>query len=427
MTWNITWNRKKEDKVKRTFGIRFAAVVMALLIVFGGLPAAGSRAEAAVAPKTASNFGEYRAYWFAFYDYENFRDHYKNTKANFTKYFRTVVKRGKKLNMNTIIVHVRPCGDAMYPSAYFPWSEFLTGKQGKNPGYDPLKIMVQVAHADGLRIEAWINPYRISLDSTSYSRLSSDNQARIWHNTKGKGRNVLSYGGKLYYNPSKVAVRKLIVNGVKEIVRNYDVDGIHMDDYFYPSFSRWSVSRTFDAKEYKKSVFKRRGYSITTYRRAQVNSLVRQIYSAVKQIDPNVTFGISPAGNPSALASSYAYYVDVNKWLKSNNYIDYITPQIYWGYYNPYCPYRGTLRKWVKMAMRSKVKLYIGIAVYKAGHRVGDSSKERREWRSANILAKEIKYARKYKTVKGFAFFDYSDLVSSTSRKQVLKLKNVLK
>ncbi|MBQ9155203.1 MAG: family 10 glycosylhydrolase [Eubacterium sp.] len=371
--------------------------------------------------------GEYRAFWFAFYDYDDFRKHHKNNASSFTSYFANVVKNGKKLGMNTIIVHVRPFGDAMYKSSYFPWSANISGRQGKSPGYDPLKIMVEEAHRQNMRIEAWINPYRVTKSSTNYKKLAKSNPARKWHSQKGKRRNVLSYGGQLYYNPAKAEVRKLIVNGVKEIVMNYDVDGIHMDDYFYPSFSASNVSKAFDAPEYKKSKERKQGKSISSFRRTQVNLLVKQIHAAVKAINPDVTFGISPAGSPSDLSSNYQHYVDYRTWLRSSSYIDYICPQIYWGFKHSYAKFDTYTGKWVSAARNSRVKLYIGIAVYKAGHNVGSNSRERKEWRSdTNVLKKQIAYGRKRK-VDGFAFFDYSDLVSRTSSKAVKKMRKELK
>lgn len=141
-----------------------------------------------------SKANEYKAFWFSYYDYDAYRAKYKKRNAStFKKYFRKVVKKGKSLGMNCIIVHVRPFGDAMYKSKYFPWSKCISGKQGKNPGFDPLKIMTSVAHANGMKIEAWINPYRVAAGSTNYSRLSSKNPARKWHNNKKTRRNVLAY------------------------------------------------------------------------------------------------------------------------------------------------------------------------------------------------------------------------------------------
>lgn len=364
----------------------------------------GNQAEQTV--ETMAKADEYKAFWFSYYDYDAYRAKYKKRNAStFKKYFTQVVKKGKSIGMNCVIVHVRPFGDAMYKSKYFPWSKCISGKQGKNPGYDPLKIMTSVAHANGMKIEAWINPYRVAAGSANYNKLSSKNPARKWHKNKKTRRNVLAYKGSLYYNPAKAQVRKLIVNGVKEIVQNYDVDGIHMDDYFYPTFSSSNVN----------------------FRRQQVNILVKDIHGAVKAINPNVTFGISPAGNIDNLTSRYSYYVDINKWLNSSDYVDYICPQIYWGFKHPYAKFDKVTNRWMKAAKSKKVKVYIGIAVYRAGHNTGAGSRERREWKSdANVLKKQVQYARK-KGCDGFAFFDYQDLKSRTSAKAVKRLKKVLK
>ena len=394
----------------------------------GSVAVNAAEASDTQAEQTTANTDEYKAFWFSYYDYTAYRAKYKKRNATtFKKYFTEAVKKGKSLGMNCIIVHVRPFGDAMYKSKYFPWSKCISGKQGKNPGYDPLKIMTQVAHANGMKIEAWINPYRVASGSTNYKKLSTKNPARKWHNKKKTRRNVLAYKGSLYYNPAKAQVRNLIVNGVKEIVENYDVDGIHMDDYFYPAFSSSNVNSAFDAKEYRASTMAKGKQNIVSFRREQVNMLVKAIHSAVKSIDPIVTFGISPAGNIDNLTSRYSYYVDINKWLNSSDYVDYICPQIYWGFKHPYAKFDRVTNRWMNAAKSKKVKVYIGIAVYRAGHNIGAGSAERREWRSdANILKKQVQYARK-KGCDGFAFFDYQDLKSKKSAKAVIQLKKVLK
>lgn len=394
----------------------------------GSVAVNAAAASDAQTEQTTVNTDEYKAFWFSYYDYTAYRAKYKKRNATtFKKYFTQAVKKGKSLGMNCIIVHVRPFGDAMYKSKYFPWSKCISGKQGKNPGYDPLKIMTQVAHANGMKIEAWINPYRVASGSTNYKKLSTKNPARKWHNKKKTRRNVLAYKGSLYYNPAKAQVRNLIVNGVKEIVENYDVDGIHMDDYFYPAFSSSNVNSAFDAKEYRASTMAKGKQNIVSFRREQVNMLVKAIHSAVKSIDPSVTFGISPAGNIDNLTSRYSYYVDINKWLNSSDYVDYICPQIYWGFKHPYAKFDRVTNRWMNAAKSKKVKVYIGIAVYRAGHNIGAGSAERREWRSdANILKKQAQYARK-KGCDGFAFFDYQDLKSKKSAKAVKQLKKVLK
>ena len=378
--------------------------------------------------KMVSDGEEYRAYWFSFYNYSQYQAKYKKQSAsNFKSYFPSVLKHGKELGMNHIIVHVRPFGDAIYESKYFPWSSYISGEQGRDPGFDPLEIMVSAAHENGMKIEAWINPYRVTLNSTDYKKLSKDNPARKWQEGKSTKRNVLSYGGSLYYNPAKKEVRELIVNGVREIVENYDVDGIHMDDYFYPSFTEENVDTAFDAREYHQSKEKKQGMSIAEYRRNQVNTLVRQIRKAIQEIDPEVTYGISPAGNLENLTSDYAYYVDIKRWLASDQYVDYICPQIYWGFQHPTAGFERVADQWAKLCKDSPVKLYIGIGVYRAGHEEGDSPSEQKEWKSdADVLKKQVKYGRK-KKADGFAFFDYRDLIGHAAKDAVNQLKTVLK
>ena len=393
-----------------------------------GQPGGGSEGDkASSVPAMAQGNQEYRAFWFSYYDYTDYLDRCGGASADsFASYFNKVCVNGKKLGMNRVIAHVRPFADALYKSDYFPWSEYISGEQGVNPGFDPLKIMVSVAHKNGLKIEAWINPYRVAYH-TSFSRLSEKNPARIWHNTEGKKRNVLVYDGAIYFNPSKIDVRNLIVKGVREIVQKYDVDGIHMDDYFYPSFSSGNVSSSFDAYEYHKSPQKRKGVSIADYRRNMVNRLVRRVHRAVKSVRPGCTFGISPAGFIDNLTSPYQYYVDINTWLNSKEYVDYICPQIYWGFKHPAAQFDKMVRQWKVKARSGKVRLYLGIGVYKAGHDVGAGSAERTEWRYDNrILAKMVRYGR-VRGVRGFAFFDYSDLISDTSRNAVKHLRTVLR
>lgn len=152
---------------------------------FGSVAVNAAETSDAQTEQTTANTDEYKAFWFSYYDYTAYRAKYKKRNATtFKKYFTQAVKKGKSLGMNCIIVHVRPFGDAMYKSKYFPWSKCISGKQGKNPGYDPLKIMTQVAHANGMKIEAWINPYRVASGSTNYKKLSTKNPARKWQDRK---------------------------------------------------------------------------------------------------------------------------------------------------------------------------------------------------------------------------------------------------
>lgn len=195
--------------------------------------------------------------------------------------------------MNVLIVQVRPFGDALYESKYFPWSHLLTGRQGINPGYDPLAYMVQAAHKEGMEIHAWINPLRIQTES-SPPELAQSNPYQQWRRDPEKAGWTASAGSGKYYNPAYPEVRTLIADGAREIVENYDVDGIHFDDYFYPT-----EDPSFDEVAY--SAYKEEqgenALSLEQWRQENINLLIQEVYTAVKEADPDVVFGVSPQAN----------------------------------------------------------------------------------------------------------------------------------
>lgn len=388
--------------------------------------------------KAASKEKEVRAVWFSYLDISEAKMNQMNEKQ-FTTYFSGVCSKLSGQNYNTLYVQVRPFGDAMYESSYFPWSVYASGQQGKDPGYDPLQIMIEQAKKYGLSVHAWINPYRIALGSTDINKLSKDNPARIWKSSDNKStrRNVLSYNGSLYYNPASEEVRNLITNGVKEIVTKYDVDGIVFDDYFYPNLGS-NYKKNFDYTEYKSYVNsskeENKGYkTIVNWRRENVNKLLKQIHTAIHKIDASVEFGISPAGNINNLYAVNNYYSDVKKWMASDEYIDYISPQIYWSFSNSACPYKSTVDKWVSAKKSDDVDLYISLAGYRAGvskttakNVLFDSG-----WysRDKNILQKQVEYNRTIVQISGFSIFRYSSFKSSSSgvKKELKNLSSILK
>lgn len=374
--------------------------------------------ETEPAPTTS----ELKAMWISYLEFGAYLDTYTPNKTNFTKFINHLYDKSVANHMNAVIVHVRPFGDAIYDSVYFPWSKYISGKQGKNPGFDPLTIMVEEAHKRNLEFHAWLNPYRVSFD-TSYSNLSTDNPARKWHNNSATKRNVLSYDGKLYYNPAKIEVQKLIIDGVKEIIDNYDVDGIHFDDYFYPAFSTSNVKTAFDAPEYdaykKARIAEGKSYkSIYNWRRENVNTLVSGVYSAIKNKKPEVRFGISPAGNIDNLKSKYSYYVDIDTWLNNQGYVDYIMPQIYWGFTHKTAAYDDVLDRWIALNKKGIVDLYVGVGVYKVGMAKSSAYSDWKEWQQDDdVLKNQITYGRKTGKVAGYAFFSYEYFDTDSSIK----------
>lgn len=411
------------------------------LILSYTLMASGSKKGAAKKATTKSqNFGkaenvlksdEMRAVWISFLEYGS----KKYTKSQFQNYINKTFDNCRAKGLNTVIVHVRPFADAIYPSKYFPWSRYISGTAGSNPGFDPLDYAVKAAHKRGLAIHAWINPYRITNDSTKLSSLPKNSIARKWGSSKNASdrRNVLKYQGKLYFNPASSAVQTLVTNGVTEIVQNYAVDGIHFDDYFYPNLGK-KYKKNFDAKEYQayvKSCKKngKKAASIVSWRRNNVSGLLKRIHTAVKKINSKCVFGISPAGNLDNLYSSSNYYADVKTWMNSDQYIDYICPQIYWSFTQSICPYKKTLKKWTALPRNSKVDLYVGLAAYRAGISQKEASAVADiGWSKSNtILSRQVKYLRQTKKCGGFILFSYSDLNRRTARKEIRNLQKLLK
>lgn len=255
--------------------------------------------------------------------------------------------------LNTMIVQVRPFSDALYPSRYYPWSHILTGVQGLDPGFDPLAYIIQAAHAHDIMVHAWVNPYRISTANTP-SSFSDDNP---YVRNSGLGAEI---NGGLYLNPASDDAKMLIVNGVREIAENYDVDGIQFDDYFYPP-----DCGDFDAEDYEAYCETTASpLSLAEFRKENVSSLIAAVYRAVHETDRDLLFGVSPQGN---LGNNEELYADVEKWCAEQGYIDYICPQIYFSLDNPKLTFEEGLRDWLDLKKHDGLSLYIGLPAYKAG------------------------------------------------------------
>lgn len=382
--------------------------------------------------KAAEEHGEFNAVWIS---YLEFNDRLKDpvtgelgfTKERFETVINEMFDNVVALKMDAVIVHVRPFGDAFYPSKNFPWSKYISGTQGVDPGFDPLQYMVEAAHARGLKFHAWINPYRVTSNSTDVALLSKDNMARKWLTDKSKtnDRRVLSFGGSLYYNPADNWTQLLIRDGIEEIVENYDVDGIHFDDYFYPTLGA-DYKKNFDYPEYRKYYdwCKENAVKIkpiADWRRNNVNRLVKKVYQIVKEKEEDIAFGISPGGFLDYLLMDDRYYCDIKTWLSTPGYVDYIAPQLYWSFHHKTFPYDTTLERWLELRTNPEVKVYVGIAVYKAG------SKEEPDWKKdMDLLKKQIEYGRSTGKVDGYLYFRYDYFYKETTRNGVDRLLKIL-
>lgn len=345
-----------------------------------------------------------KAVWITYYELSGFTQ--DSTEQEFKKKINKAFKQLKAKGFNRVTVQVRPYADAFYKSSVFPVSAYCFKEQGADMLFDPLEIMTSSAHKYNLSIEAWINPYRVSRKN-DFSDLSKDNKALEWKGTE----NVIVCDSGIYFNPASEAVTALIDEGVKEIAQNYDVDAICFDDYFYPTSDESLDKASYNA--YKESGGEKQ---LSDWRRDNVSNMVKSVYSTIKSVNENIIFGISPASNVDNNYNSL--YADVEKWCQESGYVDYICPQIYFGFQNENQPFMKTAKSWAQMA---DCTLYVGLPLYKAEKEdefAGNDGK--REFiNNNNIIARQVIYLSKISKVKGYYVFSYSSLKDNDETKNL--------
>ena len=242
---------------------------------------------------------------------------------------RALLDRAAELHLNAILLQVRPASDALYASKFEPWSEFLTGRAGLSPGYDPLAYAIAEAHLRGLELHAWVNPFRAAINARQ--RLPEN------HVAKTHPQWIRRFGDRLWIDPGDPAARDYVTNIITDIVGRYDVDGLHLDDYFYPYPLRPGQA-TFPDDATWERFGRKSGLSRADWRRENINDFVHSMYRAVKAIKPRLRVGISPFGiwrpgvppGTRAGVDSYAQlFADSRKWL-AEGWVDYLAPQLYW-------------------------------------------------------------------------------------------------
>ncbi|MGN1121104.1 MAG: family 10 glycosylhydrolase, partial [Eubacteriales bacterium] len=320
-----------------------------------------------------------------------------------------IVKNTKEAGLNTIFFQVRPTADALYPSALFPYSKYISGTQGAAPdgNFDSLAYLLEKAGEAGLRVHAWVNPFRVTMYASDEAELAPDHPAVVHPEYTVKYAD-----GKTYFNPGLPEVRALVIAGVEELARNYPtLAGIHFDDYFYPypqSGAEFDDSAAYELYG--------AGMDKADWRRANVNVLVEETYRAVKAINPDLEFGVSPFGiwanagsdtpEPGSVSSGLeAYsslYCDALAWAKGG-YVDYLIPQIYWSFATSAAPFDNIARWWNAALDGTGVKLYIGHAAYKAA----DYAK--------NEIGIQVEFARTLLCYRGSVYYGYDDIKNNTA------------
>lgn len=375
------------------------------LIIYAFLSGCSKKVTQQVTTKPAGPKREFRGVWVATIENIDWPSRKGLSSETQQQDFRDILDRQKSYGMNAVFVQVRAAADAFYARSKEPWSEWLTGEQGKapDPYYDPMIFMIQESHQRGLEFHAWLNMNRGATKSAK--SIIND------HITKTKPEWFLIYGGAKIFNLGIPEVREYIKDIVVNIVKNYDVDGIHFDDYFYPYAVANEKLRDEDTFKKYNSGFK----NINDWRRNNVDLVVEGVSEAIKKEKPKVKFGISPSAvwrnastDPSGSATqggqpSYDnLYADTRKWVKEG-WLDYIAPQIYFSFEFDKVPYKIMTDWWTKNHFNRH--LYIGHGIY----RVKAGSKEI-GWDNANQIPRQVRYNRTKPQIAGSIFYSAKPL-----------------
>lgn len=338
-------------------------------------PAAASTTSTITLPKPKR---EFRGVWVATVDNIDWPSKKGLSTAEQKAELIALLDRAAKLKLNAIVFQVRPQCDALYPSTLEPWSEFLTGQMGKAPSplWDPLAFVIEESHKRGMELHAWFNPYR-ALHPAGKGPVSAN------HISRTKPQLVRTIGEYLWLDPGEREVQDHSLAVVMDVVKRYDIDGVHFDDYFYPYPEKQADGRELefpDNASWQKSGAKSK-LSRNDWRRENANVFVQRVYQAVKTEKPWVKFGISPfgiwrPGYPAQIKGFDQYdklYADARKWL-ANGWVDYFAPQLYWPIDPPAQSFPALLNWWNQQNPKKR-HIWPGLALSKSG-----------EWKSDEIL-----------------------------------------
>lgn len=352
-----------------------------------------------------------------------------------------IILTAASYNMNTLIFQVRPTNDAYYPSKLNPWSKHITGTEGKNPGFDVLQFVIDEAKKYNIRIHAWMNPYRVGTESIEkygskeayLDTLSDTNFAKIH-----KEHTILDGTNKVILSPSHEEVIKFVTDSIMEVVNNYDIDAVHIDDYFYPYAK---IPYELEEEDY----LKYRDFptqSLDDFRRSNVNKMIKSVHDAMKNSfnknNKKIEFGISPFAiyrtniaidpetgwkegsyhSKEVLQCYHGLYSDVYKWMKEG-WIDYVVPQVYFPFERDDVTYHDLTKWWANIAKKTNTKLYTGNAIYQMGN------PEKAFWQNPEEIKNQLCFNSQFENIKGVIFFTFRDFFESDNEIKNKALKAI--
>lgn len=376
-----------------------------------------------VRPQAEPRADEIRAVWIC--SFELIFPTEDRTEPSFRAMAQRMIDNIRRCGLNTVFLQVRPFSDAIYRSEIFPYSAAVSGVEGEDPGYDALEIFCACAHKAGISLHAWINPFRIGATSGLGKKAQSNPAKQILlDNDPDNDSRIADVDGMLYYDPANPENQKLILSGVRELLEKYSINGIHIDDYFYPTTEDY-----IDQKEYDTYTFSGGSELRDDWRRAQINLLVSRLYTCVKSFGKDKIFSISPALNIENNRSKL--YADTARWAAFDGYCDWLIPQVYVGYRHQTHPFDETVAQWQALDRNENVRLLFGLAAYKSGKEDPYAGSGRKEWvEDDGVLSRQIRDLREKKAGSGFALFSYSyifeDNLSNNSPSEISSVISML-
>lgn len=341
---------------------------------------------------------ELRGMWLSFYEISDICK--GKTEDEFRSSAEEILKTLSDNKFNAVFYQVRAFSDALYKSEIFPVSRYIAEKEGARIDFDPLEIFIEIAKKYKIDVHAWVNPLRISY-SLDISSLSENNPAIKLYNEDEDLQSLIICEKGIYYNSADESARKVILSGVRELIENYDIAGVQFDDYFYPEAEDINDAILFN--EYKENGGLQ---SLEEWRKNNVSCLVSSVYNLIKNYDEKLCFGISPS---ASLKHNENVFADVKLWCKEEGFVDYIMPQIYFGFENENMPFENSVSDWCKIERDDSVKLYAGLAPYKAGVEDENAGIGKNEWVENNdVLSRQYKMLKVKNEFKGFSLFSYS-------------------
>ena len=377
---------------------KFLALILIVIFMFSSCEK--STKENAVTPQSSNE--NIIGVWINYNEIQNFTNDCDN-QTQLNEKIISMLNEFRKYNINTIFLHLRAFDDCFYSSKIYPPSEYCVNDNNELK-FDILQSFIDCSKDFNIEIHAWVNPYRIRKDNKT-DLINKNTLAGRWYAENPNDQRLIITENNIFYNPAYIEVQKYVLSGIKEILDNYSVGGIHIDDYFYPT-----TSEKIDTEIYNDYIENGGTLSLADFRRQNINTLMTSIYSLVKSYNKDLCFSISPSADIDADFNSH--YADVKLWALEKGYADYLIPQIYFGFQHETMPFETILNEWLKLKTDNS-KISIGLSIYKSGKIDNYAKSGSNEWLdNTNILKRQISIINNNENLNGYVYYSCEYLLN---------------